>query len=117
VLIKGKMSERIVEINDGNFRDEVIKSNLPVLLDFWAPWCGPCKMITPVIEEIANEYQGELKVGKLNVDDNPATATNFRVMNIPTLILFNKGEEIERIAGVVSKREITKKIARAFGEE
>lgn len=110
------MSKGIVEINDGNFRDEVVKSNLPVLLDFWASWCMPCKMITPVIEEIANEYRGKLKVGKLNVDDNPATATNFGVMNIPTLILFNKGEEIERIVGVVSKREITKKIAGVFGE-
>ena len=110
------MSKGIVEINDGNFRDEVVKSNLPVLLDFWASWCMPCKMITPVIEEIANEYRGKLKVGKLNVDDNPATATNFGVMNIPTLILFNKGEEIERIVGVVSKREIAKKIAGVFGE-
>lgn len=109
------MSEGIVEINDGNFKEKVVKSNLPILVDFWAPWCTPCKMIAPVIEEIASEYAGKLKVGKVNVDENPATATNFGVMNIPTLILFNKGKEIERIVGVTSKKEIAKKIAGGFG--
>ncbi len=110
------MSEGIIEINDANFKDEVIASDLPVLLDFWAPWCMPCKMIAPAIEEIASEYAGKLKVGKLNVDDSPAAATNFGVMNIPTLILFNQGKEVERIVGVTSKGEIAKKINAAFGE-
>ncbi len=105
------MSKEIMEINDGNFKNEVIQSELPVLLDFWAPWCAPCKMIAPAIEEIANEYAGKLKAGKLNVDQSPATATKFGVMNIPTLILFNKGEEVERIVGVTSKGEIAKKLA------
>lgn len=109
------MSEGMIKINDANFKDEVIASDLPVLVDFWAPWCMPCKMIAPAIKEIASEYTGKLKLGKLNVDDNPATATNFGVMNIPTLILFNQGEEVERIVGVVSKGEIAKKISAAFG--
>ena len=109
------MSEGIVEVNDRNFREGVVKSDLPVLVDFWAPWCAPCKMLAPAIEEIASEYAGKLKVGKLNVDENPAAATNFGVMNIPTLILFNKGEEIERIVGVTYKGEIAKKISGASG--
>ncbi len=105
------MSKEIMEINDSNFKEGILKSNLPVLVDFWAPWCGPCKMIAPVIEELASEYAGKLKVGKVNVDDCPATATDFGVMNIPTLILFNNGEEVKRIVGVTSKREIASKIA------
>lgn len=109
------MSKEIVEVNDSNFKERVLKSNLPVLVDFWAPWCAPCKMIAPAIEEIASEYAGKLKVGKLNVDDSPATATDFGVMNIPTLILFNNGEEVKRIVGVTSKREITSKIAGVVG--
>jgi thioredoxin 1 len=111
------MTEEIMEINDGNFGSKVVKANLPVLIDFWAPWCAPCKMIAPVIEEIASEYKGKLRIGKLNVDENPVTTTNFKVLNIPTLILFNKGEEIERIVGVTSKGEIVTKISRVFGQE
>ncbi len=107
----GKMNREILEINDENFKDEVIESELPVLLDFWAPWCMPCKMITPIIESIADEYEGKLKIGKINIDDNPKTPTNFGVMNIPTLILFNNGGEAERIVGVVSKEEIINKIS------
>lgn len=105
------MSKEILEVNDSNFKEWVLESDLPVLVDFWAPWCAPCKMIAPMIEELASEYVGKLKVGKVNVDDSSATATNFGVMNIPTLILFNNGEEVKRIVGVTSKREIADKIA------
>lgn len=95
------MAENVVEFTDSNFQDE-IQEGL-VLVDFWAPWCGPCRMVGPVIEELAGDLQGQVKVGKLNVDDNQQTAMNFRVMSIPTVILFKDGEPVETMVGAMPK--------------
>ena len=91
-----------MELNDSNFKGE-IESGL-TLVDFWAPWCGPCRMIAPVVEEIASQYEGKVKVGKVNVDDNQQTAMQFRVMSIPTLILFKDGQPVEGVVGAQPKR-------------
>ena len=98
------MSEII--ITKENFEKEVLKSDIPVLVDFWATWCGPCKMIAPVIEEIAEEYEGKVKVGKVNIDEQMDLALEFKVMSIPTIMLFENGEVKKREVGVMSKAEI-----------
>lgn len=98
------------EFTDANFETEVIQSDKPVLVDFWAPWCGPCKMIAPIVEEIASEYADKIKVGKLNTDDNQQTAAKFGVMSIPTLMIFKGGEAVERIVGAQAKETLTAKI-------
>jgi thioredoxin 1 len=100
------MADNIVTISDDTFDEEVGASDTPVLVDFWAEWCGPCKMIAPVLEEIAGDKAGKLKVVKLNVDDNPRTAQRFQVMSIPTLLLFKDGEPASRIVGARSKNQI-----------
>lgn len=108
------MAGNVLELKDDNFEEMVLKSDKPVIVDFWATWCMPCKMLAPTVEEIANEYQGKYKVGKLNIDDAMDVATKFSVMNIPTLIFFNNGAEAARIVGAVSKRDILKKMEEAF---
>ena len=108
------MAGAVVEFSDGNFEQEVTKSSTPVLVDMWAAWCGPCRIIAPVVEELAGKYQGKMKMGKLNVDDYPALAGQFRVMNIPTLLLFKGGAEVDRIVGVVPKEELTRRIERVI---
>ena len=90
-------------MTDDNFEQEVIKSEKPVLVDFWAPWCGPCRAIGPVVEELAEAYKDRVKVAKLNIDDNPKTATVYGVMSIPTLILFKDGKALDKVVGLVSK--------------
>ena len=95
-----------IEITEKNFEQEVLKSDIPVLVDFWAVWCGPCRMVTPVVEEISEEYSGKVKVGKLNVDDNPSLASKYKVMSIPTLMLFKEGVVVDHIIGAQGKAQI-----------
>lgn len=108
------MAGNVMELRDDNFEQEVVKSDKPVIVDFWATWCMPCKMLAPTVEEIANEYKDKYKVAKLNIDDAMDVATRLSVMNIPTLIFFNNGKEAGRMVGAASKRDILKKMEEAF---
>jgi thioredoxin 1 len=103
---------KAVEVNDANFQTEVINSTTPVLVDFWAAWCGPCKMIAPYVEEMATEYDGRLKVGKLDVDANPAVSMQYGIRSIPTLLVFKGGKVVEQIVGAMPKRNLVEKVSR-----
>ena len=107
--------ESLLHFDDGNFESDVLNSDIPVLVDFWAEWCGPCHMVSPVIEELAGEYQGKLKVGKVDVDKAPQTATKFGIQNIPTVVLFQNGEAVERIVGARNKRDYKAVLAARLG--
>ena len=109
------MAGVVTEFSEQNFDQEVTRSAQPVLVDLWAAWCGPCRMIAPIVEELAGAYQGRLKVGKLNVDDHPQVAAQFRVMNIPTLLLIKGGKEVDRIVGVVPKEELARRVDAIIG--
>lgn len=100
----------IHHFTDTNFKKEVLESKLPVLVDFTANWCGPCKMIAPVIEELAKEYAGRIKIGKVDVDHNPKIATEYAVMSIPTLVFFNKAKAMEQVVGALTKEQLRSKI-------
>jgi thioredoxin 1 len=100
----------LMEFTDVNFDSEVVKSDIPCLVDFWAEWCGPCRMVGPVVEEIAKEYAGKLKVGKLNVDDNNKTAVQYGIMSIPSLLFFNGGKVVDQVIGAVPKKQLVQKI-------
>ena len=102
------------EVTDQSFEQDVLKSDVPVLVDFWAEWCGPCKMLTPAVEKVANEYEGKAKVVKLNIDDNPAVPQQYGIKGIPTLILFKGGTEADRTVGLTSKDNIARMIDRAL---
>ena len=104
----------IIQVGDDNFEAEVIRSQLPVLIDFWAPWCGPCKSIAPVIEELARDYEGKLKVTKLNVDDNPITPSRYGVRGIPNLIILKGGTVKEQIVGAVPKSRLVDAIEKVL---
>jgi thioredoxin 1 len=96
----------VFQVTDSNFQAEVIESETPVLVDFWAPWCGPCRMVAPVLEEIAEEREGNLRIAKLNVDENQQTAAQFEVLSIPTLILFRNGQVAKKVIGAYPKKRL-----------
>jgi thioredoxin 1 len=108
------MAGNVSEVTDNNFQAEVLESDVPVLVDFWAPWCGPCRMVGPVVEEIATEKAGQLKVSKLNTDDNQQTAIQYNVLSIPTLIVFKNGQEVKRITGAYPKKRLEAEIEPAL---
>lgn len=99
-----------LEITDANFKSEVLGSKIPVLVDFWATWCGPCRAIAPTIHELAEEYNGKVKVGKVDVDSNPATASQYGIRSIPTIFIINNGVVVEQIVGQVKKNVLTEKL-------
>ena len=101
------MSEQITHISDSTFEQEVVQSDIPVLVDYWAEWCGPCKMIAPILDEIASEYEGKLKITKLNIDENPDTPPKFGIRGIPTLMIFKGGDVQSTKVGALSKSQLT----------
>lgn len=101
------MSDSILFLTDGSFEDEVLKSSEPVLVDYWAEWCGPCKMIAPILDEIANEYAGKIRIAKLNIDENPQTPPKYGIRGIPTLMLFKDGNVEATKVGALSKSQLT----------
>ncbi len=109
------MAGQVMELSDTNFDSEVLKSDKPVLVDFWAPWCGPCRAIAPLVEQLAGEYAGNVKIGKLNIDDSPHAAMTYGVQSIPTLMVFKGGEVVERFVGVQPKNRLQAALDAAAG--
>jgi len=106
--------ENVKHLSDAEFDEYVLKSDLPSLVDFWAPWCGPCKAIGPVIEELAGQYEGKVQITKMNVDDNPTTPGKYGIRAIPTLILFKNGEIVDQVTGAVGKTQLTAMLDKAL---
>ena len=103
-----------IDVTDDTFEDEVIKSEVPVLVDFWADWCAPCKMVAPIVEDLASEYDGKVKFGKLDVDSNPNTAMKYGVRGIPTLLIFSDGKPVDQVVGVVPKAVLKGRLEKAI---
>ncbi|TWT57568.1 Thioredoxin-1 [Thalassoglobus neptunius] len=106
------MAENLAEFSDDTFQSDVLESSEPVLVDFWAPWCGPCKMLTPTIEALADQYAGKVKIGKLNTDENRQAAINYQINSIPTLIVFKDGEPVDRLLGLQQQERIAEVLDR-----
>ncbi len=104
------MGEMTIEINDENFQEEIVNSKKPVLIDFWAAWCGPCRIMSPLIDEIAEEYKDKIKVGKINVDDNQELASKYEILSIPTFIIFEKGEPAKKFIGSLPKKKLLEEL-------
>jgi thioredoxin 1 len=107
-------SDKLVEVTDGNFDSEVLKSQVPVLIDFWAAWCGPCRAIAPVVEQLAGEYAGKLKVAKCDIDANPRVPTSYEVRSIPTLLVFKGGKVVGQMVGAAPKAKIEELVKKAL---
>ncbi len=105
-----------VTLSESNWEEEVIKSNIPMIVDFWATWCAPCRMISPIIEEISNEYEGKIKVGKLNVDENSSIAGKYHIMGIPTILFFKNGNIMDQTVGAVSRKILEEKVKNILNE-
>jgi thioredoxin 1 len=105
----------VAEISSANFDSEVVKSNVPVLVDFWAPWCGPCRMVSPVVEAISKDFEGKLKAVKVNTDENTEISAQFGITGIPTLIFFKGGQEVDRVVGFMPKERLTDKVNAVLG--
>lgn len=101
---------KYVELNDANFEEEVINSDVPVMVDFWAEWCAPCRIIAPLVEELATEFDGKIKVGKMDVDQNPQSSMNYGIRSIPTLLFFKNGKPVDQLLGAVPKAQIEEKL-------
>lgn len=107
------MAGNVKEFNDGNFQQEVLQSDVPVLVDFWAPWCGPCRMLAPTIEELARDYAGKVTVGKVNTDESPDTSMSFGISSIPTVVLFKNGKVADRLVGLNPKGKFVELLNKA----
>lgn len=107
-------SEKVLAFGDGNFETEVLQSTIPVLVDFWASWCAPCKAIAPLIDTLAEDYEGKVKIGKVNVDENPATPAKFGIRGIPTIILFKDGKVMDQVVGAVPKAQLEALLKKAL---
>ncbi len=104
------MAGEVLEVSDANFQSEVLESDLPVIVDFWAAWCGPCRMVGPLVEEIATDYKGQVKVAKLNVDENRETASKYGIMSIPTILMFKKGSVAKQVVGAMPKSALVSEL-------